>query len=845
MWIRTFIGALTIATALYAGEAACQQENVAAVRSGFDPVERAARHPIIAEGPAVDFFEGALLGNGGLGAVVTTRPDAVVIHFGHNDVWDIRFPGESSVPAGTFGDTYARAIALPPDTQPIIEGDSWSREYPDEHLDKPYPRPFPCGSIVLWFDRREAELLGHYMHINSGFCEVDFLIRDEIVHLQIFVDMTADRLWARTIDADGLSVIPPFQYISIIPDPTTPQEFPSPVSIRREDLGLVGFRQILPATAAGVGTDYVPDPRDRSFTLKTLVNGGFSTTENTPDERIFMRSIADIPGLTDGERNLTGIINPLNDFVLSVQLDSGPSETVTLSTDNMAVASMNEFQNAAGGTIAAWESYWQQSGVALGDDILERTWYQNMYFLRCVLRPGTTCPGMFGNWRYGDRGASPVGGYRMNFATQQLFWAVFSSNHQELHLPYVDMIERNLLPMGRAWARDYYGLNGAAFPHTAYPVEMSSPPSPQPPALSWQVCVTPWTAQSLWWHFMYTMDIEFLRSRAFPVMQEAAMFLSDYLKRPEAHDERWNDDRYHMFPSAVPGLYGLTPGLDHNADTLPDLAMTKFLFFAYLEACEILDYGDDNQSLISDIRDILLHFPDYPTVESEWGDVFASVAGEDPDTVYNIPVNLMTVFPGEEHGLHSPQEIYMRAGRTYLNHQNEGGNDLVFLNLIGARLGMLDLDKFIGQIEYCRLPNGTCTKKLLQVHGRYSNTTPFNVLADDGIWIENFGLPAVVNECLLQSYTGELRLFPNWTADVDAEFQSLRAAGAFLVNARISQGTVEWIEITSEAGAPLKIISPWPDGATIISGSRQTTTEDRRIEIETTPGEIITLLPRS
>jgi hypothetical protein len=38
------------------------------------------------------FFEGALLGNGGLGCVVTTRPDAIALHFGHNDVWDARIP---------------------------------------------------------------------------------------------------------------------------------------------------------------------------------------------------------------------------------------------------------------------------------------------------------------------------------------------------------------------------------------------------------------------------------------------------------------------------------------------------------------------------------------------------------------------------------------------------------------------------------------------------------------------------------------------------------------------------------------------------------------------------------
>ncbi len=46
------------------------------------------------ERPAVNFFEGALLGNGGLGVVVTMRPDAVVLRFGHNDVWDIRVAEE-------------------------------------------------------------------------------------------------------------------------------------------------------------------------------------------------------------------------------------------------------------------------------------------------------------------------------------------------------------------------------------------------------------------------------------------------------------------------------------------------------------------------------------------------------------------------------------------------------------------------------------------------------------------------------------------------------------------------------------------------------------------------------
>src|ERR1035437_5780283 len=56
----------------------------------FSSFERAKLHPIALDRPAIDFFEGAILGNGGMGVVVTTRPDGIVIYFGHNNVWDIR-----------------------------------------------------------------------------------------------------------------------------------------------------------------------------------------------------------------------------------------------------------------------------------------------------------------------------------------------------------------------------------------------------------------------------------------------------------------------------------------------------------------------------------------------------------------------------------------------------------------------------------------------------------------------------------------------------------------------------------------------------------------------------------
>ena len=63
---------------------------IASVASAGATEGGAVCYPIVAGRPAPGFFEGALLGNGGLGVVVTTRPDAVCLHFGHNNVWDIR-----------------------------------------------------------------------------------------------------------------------------------------------------------------------------------------------------------------------------------------------------------------------------------------------------------------------------------------------------------------------------------------------------------------------------------------------------------------------------------------------------------------------------------------------------------------------------------------------------------------------------------------------------------------------------------------------------------------------------------------------------------------------------------
>ena len=204
--------------------------NISEAQNTFDSFEQAKLHPIVSDKPAPGFFEGALLGNGAMGVVVTTRPDAVVIYFGHNNVWDIRIAENNKEKIGTFKEVFEKVKAIP-DTLKLLTDDPWYNEYSKmtaENYRKPYPRPFPCGSVILGFDRRNAEMLGHKLDISNGLCEVYLLSNEKKkIILKIFTDLAEDELWMQLVDEAGSPCDNIFDRVRVIPDPSTPRDFPA------------------------------------------------------------------------------------------------------------------------------------------------------------------------------------------------------------------------------------------------------------------------------------------------------------------------------------------------------------------------------------------------------------------------------------------------------------------------------------------------------------------------------------------------------------------------------------------------------------------------------------------
>jgi alpha-L-fucosidase 2 len=811
----------------------------------LDGFQIAKRHAIVRDLPTPDFFEGMLLGNGDIGVCVTVRPDALGLHLGKEDSWDIRVSEDHYqhvLPFDELLKLWERAGEEAkrqgkPDMIDLETHIDFFRDYTAKVTSsyrKSWPRPWPCGIVWIHWDSRQVRVLRQTLDPSNGMFTLE-LEHDDVrgrrqkVTMWCFVNWNSGHVlvWS---DAPA-----PVVSIAYLPNIDPEAQLPVPeLDGKADEISAEFFGyQHFPATAP---SEADPHPsrtdKDRNFALCGHVAGAWSV-EGLEETQKRLQEVA------TGRMTLRELRSPVSVFLKS-QKPQPFRLDLTLFTprdhaSNVAFAKQEAERIAqappkqlAGETELAWKNFWSRSAVELEDKELERMWYHNQYFLACCLREGKLAPGLFGNWTSGKIGTAWHGDYHMNYNTQQVFWGLFSSNHVDQNLPYVELVE-NLLPIATKYAREKMGMPGAFFPHSAYPVPSQVVAYPAPP-WGYEVCETPWTVQSLWWHYQYTLDQDFLR-RVYPLLRAATDFIVAFVKK-EA------DSKYHIVPSASPENWGCTVDFRLNKDCIMDLALSEFLLDAMMEASRILDRDEGARAGWAEVRQNLAP---YPKAQGPEGEVWLDVLNAPVEHVYNIPVTLAPVFPGDQVGIGRHEEYLEIARRTARAIRLEGGNDVVFQPLIRARLGMLDLGWFKNEVRYCRVPNGVVGDRVRQIDGRYSDTTNFDFMMRMGIWTENLSLPAVLNECMVQSYTGTLRLFPNTKGLGRASFRNLRAAGAFLLSATFDGKTVSNLALLSEKGATAKLENPWPGNRIRVTraGQKESLTvsmEGSVVQFPTIPG---------
>jgi hypothetical protein len=836
---RTFLQTSAMASLVAVGPASttASAQNDVDLADGkkLDAFDIAGRHPLVRTKPGPTYFEGMLLGNGDVGVCAVVRPDALALHISKSDSWDIRVTEDSEKEVRPFSEIlelWKRASAelnRRGDHDSLsVESVDFFREYGERvgaSYSKRWPRPWPCGTVWLKWDPRWVEPVSYTLNPANGLFTLELRVNTltspvRTAKLAAFVDREFGHISLQAEAIPGLSIIYSPEIdgfhagafdagnISVHPD-----QLPRPTLKHRPGQDATYFSCFQYFPALGPSKEHPNPPRsdkDRNFSLFGRISGDWSpsniessgsllfsaksdshlrldVTVATPRDLLLKRLEAERPR----EEPASWITIPQTHAYTEQELD-----TPAFAESSVSRASMISFDELQQRSQKQWREFWSASAVSFADKTLERIWYHNQYFLACCVRKHGTAPGLFANWSSGDVGSAWHSDYHLDYNCQQVYWGVFSSNHVDMHQPYLELVE-NLLPMSEKTAREGFNLPGAFFPLSAYPVPSQIVPYPVPP-WGYQICMTPWAVQSLWWQYLYTQDVEYLK-RAYPTIRAAARFLAAFVTKEE-------DGRYHIFPSISSENWGCTVDFKLNKDCILDLALTRFVLDAMVSASTTLGQDQEERRHWEEISNNLAP---YPRSQGPHGEVWLDIVNAPPEHVYNVPITLAPVFPGEQVGIARNSASLDIATRTAKTIRLEGGNDLVSQPLIRARLGILDLAWFKGQIEYCMLPDGVSNDRVRQSGGRYALSTDFDFLMRMGLWCENFAVPVVLNECMLQSYTGTIKLFPNVTNLGAARFDNLRAVGAFLVSATFDGKSVMRFEILSERGAPLRFISPW------------------------------------
>jgi len=558
-----------------------------------------------------------------------------------------------------------------------------------------------------------------------------------------------------------------------------------------------------------------------------------------------------------------------------------PGDPVVLVKDTLSSVREKGIESFRKANTEAWRGIWQRSFMDYGDDYLNNLWYLTMYYANAS--QGGKYPGRFNNGLWGwDRDVQNWNFY-FHWNQQQLYWPLNAAGFPELVTPYLDF-RFHSLPQAQKDAKELFKTKGAFISDVTERRGYNS--------IGEKDNHTPVAeiALDFWCQYQYTCDKKFLKEEALPFMIEVARFFESLLVKE-------NDGLYHAREGT--GYEGWI----RLKDGLTELVYARALFSATLDAVKAAGYELPEAARWKDILDHLAPLPVVPAGDAA---IASGISGYQlmkgifkgaqvpTDTIMAAgwgikenkwltvyyPVNDTTnhglklldgifpsvpsspVFPSGLIGLNQKgSNSFNRMKSTALLYGSEvTGWDPVPIVL--ARLGLADelasdLDRFPARWQiYCNGwghwgPEGEVNK---DAEWFFRTNTVRDVAGDDKfpfpMWpfrhmsMESMSvLATAMNESLLQTYDGVLRIAPAFSANKTGRF-TLHAEGGFVVSAEVRSGQVQWICIKSLSGNPCTLKVPW-NSAVIQSDLKKksrTVTGDRTV-ISTKINEVIMILP--
>jgi alpha-L-fucosidase 2 len=466
-----------------------------------------------------------------------------------------------------------------------------------------------------------------------------------------------------------------------------------------------------------------------------------------------------------------------------------------------------------------WADFWSLSNIEIGDSYLEKYYYASQYLFACASRENKFAPGIWGPFITKDSSAWG-GDYHLNYNYQAPYWASYSSNHIDLtdnfDQPLLDYMEK-----GKVHAKTLLNVRGIYYPVGIGPKGLITTRWPLTPDEMQQRYGTRentidsgykflgqkinavFSVGNMLMRFYSTYDSSYIK-RVYPYLLECADFWEDYLK--------FEDGRYVIY---MDHFNEVMPNLRNNGqwrDKLGDfnstlsLGLVKMLFKGMINASDFLQVDEERQTKWKHIYD---HLSQFPSGERD-GRISLKNMERGPQ---NKPVNPSGLNRVAIHGIILPGGVAGPETDSAFNKillgdverwstrvQTKGGWGNTFGNGIETC--------FPGAVRVGYNPDSI----LIYLKDRIAaQSYPNLYIVQDGGGIETLAaVPLTINEMLLQSYEGIVRIFPNWNHSKNACFNKLRAYGAFVISSSLKNGTILFVRMVSEKGRPCILENPWP-----------------------------------
>lgn len=385
--------------------------------------------------------------------------------------------------------------------------------------------------------------------------------------------------------------------------------------------------------------------------------------------------------------------------------------------------------------------------------------------------------------------------YHLDINTQQNYWLSNIGNLGECNKPLFNYIE-DLSIQGQKTAKNVYGTRGWTA-HTVANVWGYTSPGQSP---NWGLFPTgsSWIASHLWTQYNYTLDKQFLKDTAYPILKSNAEFLLDYMAVNP------NNGYLMTGPSTSPENAFSYKGETLSLSMMP--TVDRVLVLETLNSCvEISEILGVDKNFRDSLKIAIAKLPPLKIGKNggvqEWFEDF-----DEAQPNHRHTSHLLALYPFSQISPVKTPALAKAARKTMeLRLAAEGWEDVEWsrANMICNYARLLDAEKAYESVIL--LERNFSRENLLTISPEGIAGAPYDIFIFDG----NEAGGAGIAEMLLQSHEGYIQFLPALPKEWNiGSFKGLCVQGGGIIDLKWTNGEVTSAKLKATSDNTFKLKVP-------------------------------------